>query len=75
MKQLGIISFFKSIVSLENCLLAARSKQSIPDDKFDNHIRKARLRDTESSKSAFVLQSESNSEREASIAGIAPPVY
>lgn len=53
----------------------SRRKKLVPSDKFDRHMKRARLQDIESRKSIFSLQSADGIARTEQRASIKPSTY
>lgn len=62
-------------MSLEKCIELAQEDKSVHADKFDKHMKRARVQDIESRQKAFVLQTELDIERCNRLSGIVPSVY
>ena len=62
-------------MSLEESIKKSRDAQAIPNDKFDLHMKRARVRDIESRRKAFTRQTELDVERDERVKSIIPSVY
>ena len=62
-------------MSIEKCIELAQEKTNVPADKFDKHMKRARVQDMESRQKAFVLQTELDMERDNRLSAITPSVY
>lgn len=62
-------------MSLEKCIELAQENGNVPVDKFDRHMKRARLQDIASRQKAFVLQTEKDVEHREMLSGIVPSVY
>ena len=58
-----------------NDIKAARKTRLVPDDKFDRHMKRARLTDLSSRKKIFSLQSEVNASRREARNGLKSSIY
>lgn len=54
---------------------ASRRRKLTPQDKFDRHMRKARLQDIDSRKNIFISQSTDGAERSESRKNIKTSIY
>ena len=62
-------------MTIETSIKMSEEAKAIPQDKFDNHMKRARENDIDSRKKAFVRQTEASVERENRINGLKPSVY
>ena len=61
--------------TLTNNILKSRRKQLVSRDKFDRHMKRARVRDIDCRKHIFDIQSNTAAEREQSRRSIIGSVY
>ena len=62
-------------MSIETSIEVSRNTKSVPDDKFDRHMKRARVNDIESRRKTFVRQTEVSVEREEKRRDLTPSVY
>lgn len=65
----------QTVMSIEKSIELARDAKAVPADKFDRHMRRARVQDTESRAKAFAYQTEVSVERKERLGGIVSSVY
>ena len=58
-----------------NDIKKARKTKLVPDDKFDRHMKRARLTDLSSRKKIFSLQSEENDRRKEARNSMKQSIY
>ena len=56
-------------------VFASRHRELVPDDKFDRHMKRARLQDIDSRKNIFTSQSTDGAERSESRKNIKTSIY
>ena len=61
--------------NFNNIIEASRQRQLVPDDKFDRHMKMARVNDIESRKNIFTKTSVTEDGRRAKRTEINPSVY
>ena len=61
--------------TLTNNILKSRRKKLVPKDKFDRHMKRARVRDIECRKHIFDSQSNIANEREQARRNIVGSIY
>ncbi len=59
----------------QEAIIESRNRQLVPDDKFDNHMSRARANDLDSRMAIFDRQTEDNVKRRLSPANIENSVY
>ena len=59
----------------QEAIKASRKRKLVPDDKFDRHMRRARVKDTDSRKSIFDCQTESGERFRELVKNINNSVY
>ena len=63
------------VMTLKEAKEKAASNRPVEEDKFDSHMKRARLLDIESKRRIFVLQSERAEAQREEVEGIQPSVY
>ena len=58
-----------------NDIKKARKTKLVPADKFDRHMKRARLTDLKSRKNIFSLQTEENDRRKEARVGLVTSIY
>ena len=58
-----------------NAIQASRHKKLVPDDKFDRHMKRAKVRDMDCRKHIFDNQSNNKAEREQARRSIIGSIY
>ena len=61
--------------TLTNNIMKSRRKKLVPKDKFDRHMKRARVRDIECRKHSFDIQSNVTAERESARRMIIGSIY
>lgn len=61
--------------TLTNNILKSRRKKLVPRDKFDRHMKRARVRDIDCRKHIFDNQSNNTAEREQARRSIIGSIY
>ena len=61
--------------TLTNNIMKSRRKKLVPKDKFDRHMKRARVRDIECRKHSFDIQSNVAAERESARRMIIGSIY
>lgn len=59
----------------QEAIIESRNRQLVPDDKFDNHMSRARVNDLDSRMAIFDRQTEDNVKRRLSPVNIENSVY
>ena len=62
-------------MEIEKGIKMSEEARAIPEDKFDQHMKRARENDINCRKKTFLRQTEASVERENKISGIKPSVY
>ena len=62
-------------MELQKTIRQSRSKRLVPSDKFDRHMKRARIQDTENKKTIFCNTSEQMDERRKRNASIVSSTY
>ena len=59
----------------QEAIKASRNRKLVPDDKFDRHMKRARVKDIDSRKAIFDLQTERGEEFKQEIHNIKHSTY
>ena len=68
-------SFLSIIMTHQESIKASRQRKLVEDDKFDRHMRAARVRDIDSRKAVFDRQTEEGISRSESRKAIQSSIY